>query len=112
MTTKFTEAEGLAFLQIPAGFAVPETDMLVQDARATLLHNLTLYAEAKESGVQVSPIWEDKDGQASLRAAIVPPEVVARYFEGRGLASLRDASVIEMIADVIPMLLEQPAEAA
>jgi hypothetical protein len=107
-----TDGEGRAFLHLPAELVAPSTDMLMQDARATLLHNLTLRAEAKETGVFVSPIWENNDGQASLRAAVVPPELAARYFEGRGLASMRDATVIEMVADVLPMLLEHPAAAA
>ncbi len=107
-----TDAEGIAFLQVPQGFVIPETDVIIQDARAMLLHNLTLHSEVRESGILVSPIWEDHQGQASLRAALVPAGVAARYFEGPGLASLRDASVLEMVADVIPMLLESPAAAA
>ena len=107
-----TDAEGLAFLNVPPGFVVPETDVLVQDARAMLLQNLTLYGEVRESGILVSPIWEDNQGQASLRAALVPAGVRARYFEGPGLASLRDATVLEMVTDVVPMLLESPAAAA
>ncbi len=107
-----TAAEGRAFLHVPDGFVPPETDVLVQDARAMLLHNLTLYAEVRDSGILVSPIWENNEGQASLRAALVPKEIAARYYEGRGLASLREATVLEMIADVVPMLLEEPADAA
>src|SRR5579864_7063866 len=89
-TMSRTDGEGRAFLHLPAEFVAPSTDVLVQDARATLLHNLSLRSEAKETGVLVSPIWENHEGQASLRAAVVPPEVAARYFEGRGLASMRD----------------------
>lgn len=107
-----TPAEGRAFLHVPEGLVVPDTDVLVQDARALLLHNLTLYGEVRDSGILVSPIWENNEGLASLRAALVPKEIAARYFEGRGLASLRDASVLEMVGDVIPMLLEEPASAA
>lgn len=110
-TTK-TEAEGRAFLNLPEGFVPPENDVLIQDARAMLLHNLTLYSEVRESGILVSPIWEDREGQASLRAALVPPQIAARYFEGRGLASLREPSVLEMVADVVPMMVEDPAAAA
>lgn len=112
MATKLSEPEARAFLQIPDDFVVPELDAIVQDARATLLHNLALHGEAKESGVLVSPIWENHEGKASLRAAVVPPEVAAAYFEGKGLASLRESTVLEMIGDVLEMLAEQPVEAA
>jgi hypothetical protein len=112
MVNRRNDAEGRAFLHLPAELVAPDSDMLVQDARATLLHNLTLHNEAKESGVFVSPVWENKEGVTMLRAAVVPPQVASRYFEGRGLASMRDATVIEMIADVLPMLLEHPGEAS
>lgn len=107
-----TAAAGRAFLHVPEELVAPETDVLVQDARAMLLHNLTLYGEVRESGILVSPIWENNEGVVSLRAALVPKEIAARYYQGPGLASLREASVLEMVADVIPMLLEEPASAA
>lgn len=105
-------AEARAFLQVPAELVAPDNDVLVQDARALLLHNLTLHKEVSESGIVISPIWENHEGRAALRAAVVPKEVAARYFEGKGLASMREASVLEMVADVIPMLLEEPLAAA
>jgi hypothetical protein len=112
MPTKLDDEQARAFLDIPPGFAAPELEAIVQDSRATLLHNLTLYTEAKENGVIVSPIWENQEGKAALRQADLPPEIAARYFEGKGLASLKDATVLEMVGDVILMLLEQPSEAA
>ena len=79
---------GDAILHLPPGYALPDADTLVQDARATLLQNLALHGEAKRSGVLLSLSWENHEGQATLRAAAVAPEVAAGYFEGRGLASL------------------------
>ena len=107
-----TAAEARAFLQLPAELVAPENDMLVDDARAILLHNLTLHKEVAATGIVISPIWEEHEGRAALRAAIVPPEVTARYFEGKGLASMREESVLQMVADALTMLLEEPVAAA
>lgn len=99
-------------LHLPAAFDLPDPDALAQDARAILLHALSLRKDMATADIVVSPIWENQDGQASVRAAIVPPGVVTRYFEGPGLASLRDAGVMQMLCDVVGMLLEDPAGAA
>jgi hypothetical protein len=99
-------------LDLPAGYALPGTDHLVQDTRAILLHTVGLRGDANGSGLQISPIWENRDGQAALRAAVVPKEVEARHFEGKGMASLRDPEVATMIADTVELLAEEPAAAA
>jgi hypothetical protein len=99
-------------LHLPEKFDIPDPDAIVQDARAILLHAFSLRKELAEGDIVVSPIWEGHAGQASVRAAIVPPQVVTRYFEGPGVASLRDAGVMEMLGDVVVMLLEDPDGAA
>ena len=99
-------------LHLPAEFSLPDPEKTMEDARAILLHTLTLQKELATLGEAVSPIWEDHEGKAAVRAAIVPPEVVTRHFEGPGMASLRDAGVIEMLADIVALLLEHPENAA
>ncbi len=101
-----------ALLHLPATFDLPDPDALAQDARAILLHALSLRKDMATAEVVVSPVWEDHEGQASVRAAIVPPGVATRYFEGPGLASLRDPGVMQMLCDVVGMLLEDPDGAA
>jgi hypothetical protein len=101
-----------ALLHLPETFELPDPDALLADARAILLHGLSLHKELEGQGVVVSPIWEDHDGQASVRAALVPQEVVRRQFEGPGLVSLRDPGVMQMLCDVVAMLLEEPDGAA
>lgn len=101
-----------AILQLPDGLEAPDPEALIDDARAILLHGLSLRKELEGQGVVISPIWEDHQGQASVRAAVVPAQVVARHFEGPGLASMRDASVMQMLGDVVGMLLEEPEGAA
>lgn len=108
----FDDAAGRAYLDLPAGYVLPGTDHLVQDARALLLHTVGLRADALGAGLQISPIWEDREGQAALRAAVVPKEVEARHFEGQGMTSLRDPAVVTMIADTVELLAEEPAAAA
>jgi hypothetical protein len=99
-------------LHLPAKFDLPEPDAIVQDARAILLHAFSLRKEMGTADIVISPVWENHEGQASVRAAIVPPAVVTRHFEGPGLASLRDAGVMQMLGDVVGMLLEDPEGAA
>lgn len=106
------ETDPRAMLHLPAELEVPDADALAHDARAILLHSLSLRKELAEADVIISPVWENHDGQASVRAAIVPPAVVTRHFEGPGLASLGDAGVLQMACDVTAMLLEDPASAA
>lgn len=101
-----------AMLHLPETFDIPDADTIVQDARAILLHALSLRKELAEGEIVVSPVWEGQGGQAAVRAALVPPQVVTRYFEGKGIASLRDAGVMGMLADVAVMLLEEPDAAA
>lgn len=107
-----SDADARAMLHLPAEFELPDTESLVTDARAILLHTLSLRKELEPTGVLVSPIWENKDGNAAVRAAIVAPEITSRYFEGPGVASLRDGGVMEMLADIVLMLLEDPPSAA
>src|SRR5690242_4786945 len=97
----FDTASGRAFLQLPEGYAIPHVDEMTQDARAILLHTVTLRTETQASGIQISPVWENRDGQAALRATVVPKEVEARHFEGKGMAALRDPNVLTMIADAV-----------
>lgn len=106
-------ADPRAVLHLPASFEVPHPDAIVDDARAILLHAFSLRKELAESGVVVSPIWEaHTGGEAAVRAAIVPAQVVTRHFEGPGIAALRDAGVMQMLGDVVGMLLEDPEGAA
>jgi len=108
----FDDASGRAFLSMPASFTVPDVDELMHDARAILLHTVTLRRDTQDSGVQISPIWENNDGQASIRATVVPKEVETRHFEGAGIAALKDPGVLTMIADVAEILAADPAAAA
>lgn len=109
---EFDTASGRAFLQLPEGYALPDVDHLVQDARAILLHTVNLRAETQVSGLQISPVWENRDGHAALRGTVVPNEVERRHFEGKGMAALRDTNVLTMIADTVEILADEPAVAA
>lgn len=109
---EFDTVSGRAFLELPEGYACPSVDELMHDARAILLHTVNLRTETRASGLQVSPIWERHDGQAALRATVVPPEVEARHFEGSGMMALRDPHVLTMIADAVEILADEPAVAA
>lgn len=105
-------ADARAILHLPESFEVPHPDAIVDDARAILLHSFSLRKDLAESDIVVSPIWEGHAGEAAVRAAIVPPQVVTRHFEGPGIVALRDAGVMQMLGDVVGMLLEDPAGAA
>ncbi|MFO0551174.1 MAG: hypothetical protein U0271_22480 [Polyangiaceae bacterium] len=105
-------AAARALLHLPEQFDIPSTETLVEDARAMLLYSLSLRKELAASDIVVSPIWEGHAGEVSVRAAVVPAEVVARHFEGPGTAALRDSGMLEMIADVATVLLEDPVGAA
>ncbi|MCC6523692.1 MAG: hypothetical protein IT373_13635 [Polyangiaceae bacterium] len=101
-----------AMLHLPAKFDLPDPEKIVEDARAILLHSLSLRKEIEASGMVLSPVWEEDGGHTAVRAAVVPPEVAKRHFEGPGMASLRDAGVMDMLADIVLMLLEAPDNAA
>ncbi len=109
---EFDHTSGRAFIELPEGYTLPDNDDLTHDARAILLHTLNLRTETQSSGIQIAPIWENQDGQAALRATVVPKEVENRHFEGRGMIALRDPASLTMIADVVELLAEEPAIAA
>lgn len=109
---EFDTASGRAFLELPEGYALPDIDHLMHDARAILLHTVNLRTETSAAGIQISPIWEPHDGQAALRATIVPAEIEARHFEGKGMMALRNPEALTMIADVVEILADEPAVAA
>jgi hypothetical protein len=109
---EFDTASARAFLELPEGYTLPDVDHLVQDARAILLHTVNLRSETQASGLQIAPIWENHDGQAALRATVVPAEVEARHFEGKGMMALRNPDVLTMIADAVELLADEPAVAA
>src|SRR4051812_24253949 len=108
----FDNASGRTFLELPEGYALPIVDDLMHDARAILLHTVNLRMETQASGIQIAPVWENRDGQAAIRATVVPKEVEARHFEGKGMLALRDPNALTMIADVVEILAEEPATAA
>src|SRR5690349_1703132 len=107
-TMEFDTTSSRAFLALPDGYAVPDVDELLHDARAILLHTLNLRTDTQSSGIQISPVWENQEGQAALRAAIVPKEVELRHFEGKGMNALRDPNALTMIGDVVEILAEEP----
>jgi hypothetical protein len=109
---EFDTTSSRAFLALPDGYALPDVDDLLHDARAILLHTLNLRTETQSSGIQISPVWENHEGQAALRAAIVPKEVETRHFEGKGMNALRDPNALTMIGDVVEILAEEPIAAA
>lgn len=109
---EFDTKTSYAFLALPEGYALPDVDELLHDARAILLHTLNLRSDTQTSGIQISPVWENHEGQAALRAAIVPKEVESRHFEGKGMMALRDPEALTMIGDVVEILAEEPIAAA
>jgi len=109
---EFDTTSGRAFLDLPEGYALPDIDHLTHDARAILLHTVNLRTETRSSGIQISPIWENHDGQAALRATVVPQEIETRHFEGKGMMALRSPEALTMIADAVEILAEEPAIAA
>jgi hypothetical protein len=109
---EFDTASGRAFLELPEGYALPGVANLIDDARAILLHTVNLRTQTQASGIQIAPVWENRDGQAALRATVVPKEVEARHFEGKGMMALRDPNVLTMIADAVEILADEPAVAA
>ena len=109
---EFDTTSGRAFLDLPEGYALPDVDDLMHDARAILLHTVSLRAETRASGIQISPVWEHHDGQAAIRATVVPAEIEARHFEGKGMMALRDPNALTMIADAVEILADEPAVAA
>jgi hypothetical protein len=108
----FDDSSARQFLALPPGAPCPDVEKLMDDARAILLHTVGLRAQIAESGMQISPIWEDCDGQAALRATVVPGPVELRHFEGRGMATLGAPNALRMIADAVEILAEEPAVAA
>ncbi|MDI1428563.1 MULTISPECIES: hypothetical protein [Polyangium] len=109
---EFDAASARAFLQLPEGYALPDVDDLMHDARAILLHTVNLRTETRAPGIQISPVWENRDGQAALRATVVPVEIEARHFEGKGMMALRDPNALTMIADAVEILADEPVVAA
>ncbi|MDC3955140.1 hypothetical protein [Polyangium jinanense] len=109
---EFDTASGRAFLELPEGYALPDVDHLMHDARAILLHTVNLRTETRAAGIQISPIWEPHDGQAALRATVVPAEIEQRHFEGKGMRALGNPEALTMIADVVEILADEPAIAA
>ncbi|HVK64257.1 MAG TPA: hypothetical protein VM694_07280 [Polyangium sp.] len=109
---EFDTASARAFLQLPEGYELPDVDHLMHDARAILLHTVNLRSETRASGIQISPVWENRDEQSALRATVVPAEIEARHFEGKGMMALRDPNALTMIADAVEILAEEPVVAA
>ncbi len=111
---EFDTTSSRTFLALPEGYALPDVEDLLHDARAILLHTLNVRTgtQAQGSEIQVSPIWENQDGQAAVRAAVVPKEVEQRHFEGKGMAALRHPDALTMIGDVVEIFAEEPVAAA
>ncbi len=109
---EFDTTSARLFLALPEGYKLPDVEDLLHDARAILLHTLNLRTETESSGIQICPVWENQNGQAALRAAVVPREVEQRHFEGKGMNALRDPNALTMIGDVVEILAEEPIAAA
>ncbi len=95
-------------LHLPRNIVVPEIAVLEEDIRAALQHSVNLREALEETKIVCSPIWEGHAGEAAVRAAVVPAQVVTRHNDGAGMRALSDPSVVTMLADIIAILIEEP----
>jgi hypothetical protein len=106
----------LAVLGLPEGWTPPPLDVLERDARViatrTLGFGLELAAHAA-SGLQLSPIWDERDGSVQLRLAVVPRQLRTRYFEGDGAReALEDPELFRLVAEVAEWVASDPVGGA
>jgi len=95
-------------LHLPRNIVVPEIEVLEEDIRASLRQFVNLRKALAETNIVCSPVWEGHAGEAAVRAAVVPPQVVARHNDGAGMRALSDPSVVTMLADITAMMIEDP----
>jgi len=95
-------------LHLPRDIVVPEIEVLEEDIRTSLRHFVNLCKALEDTAIVCSPIWEGHAGEAAVRAAVVPEQVVTRHNEGAGMRALTDPSVVTMLADIIAILIEDP----
>lgn len=114
--TSLSRPQALAFLGLPEGWEAPAAEEMERDARAiakkTLAFGLELAALAA-GGLQLSPIWEDREGHVQLRLAVVPRELRTRYFEGEGAQeALEDPELFRLVAEVAEWIASDPVGGA
>jgi len=111
-----TRPQALAFLGLPEGYEPAPEEELERDARALAKKTLTFaldLAELAASGLQLSPIWEERDGVVQLRLSVVPRELRTRYFEGEGArVALEDPELFRLVAELVDWIASDPVGGA
>ncbi len=114
--TSLDGPQALAFLGLPMPWAPPPVEELERDARAIARQTLTFaldLAPLAASGLQLSPIWEEREGSVQLRLAVVPRELRTRYFEGEGAQeALQDPELFRLVAEVAEWIASDPVGGA
>lgn len=113
---ELSEEEARRFLALPEDFSLPDDDdALIADAKRVVEINLELGLELtnlSKQGLQLSPIWEQQDGQCHARLAVLPPVFRSRYFEAPGAEGWIRPPTFRMVAEVLPWMIDDPIGAA
>lgn len=113
---KLSAEDARRFLALPEGYSVDDgDDALIQDAKMVVDKNLELgreLAKMSQQGLQLSPIWEQQDGVAHARLAVLPPIFRSRYFEAPGAEAWIRPATFRMVAEVLPWMIDDPVGAA
>jgi hypothetical protein len=108
---ELSESDARLFLAWPEGHELPARDLLVAEARAIIKTNAALDRELAPSGVLVSPVWEERGGQAHARLAALPREFRSRYFDDDARATLLERDALVLVADFTRVFSNDPVGA-
>jgi hypothetical protein len=110
--SQLTPGDARAFLGLPAGYAPPEQALLERDARRIVLETLRLDHELSHlaaQGLQLSPIWEEKDGLAHVRLAVMPTAFRRRFFDGdEAREALEDGELVRIACELVTWIVDDP----
>jgi hypothetical protein len=97
---------------LPRGFTPPPEETLEASLREIVRTNFLLDRELAPKGLSVSPVWENQNGTAVVRALLAPSQFRERYFVGHGAAALMDPGMARATVGIFPWMSDSPKEAA
>jgi hypothetical protein len=102
-------------LGLPSKLRLPDRNALFSDAKTIVETNLKMCTQtivpSPSPAMVLSPIWENDKGRVVVRAAIVPPRFLQRYFIGLAQQALSREQTLRFATTVLEFLVND-AEAA
>ncbi len=111
-TQKMISGPAAFSFDLPRGYEPPPEETLEASLRDIVRTNVLLDRELAPKGLMISPVWENQNGTAAVRAVQAPTQFRERFFAGRGAAAVMDTGMVRFTIGIFPWMSDSPDDAA